>query len=156
MPDDPVLRNDDLFHTGIVVDDLAGAQRAFGETFGLTWRSGGADVRLITDDGARTVPSAYALSCEGPHHIELVQAVEGTLWTSTTPGELHHLGWWVDDVPGTIERLRAAGATHLGTIAMTDDAPPMCAYLRLPDGPCVEVVNRRFKKILLPDSKGDA
>ena len=151
MTDDAVLRSEDLFHTGIVVDDLASARDRLGASLGLTWRDGGADVRLITDDGARTVRSAYALSCEGPHHVELVQSVPGTVWTSTAPGQAHHLGWWVDDVVGSIARLRAAGAVHLGTIAMADDAPPMCAYLRLADGPLVEVVNRRFKKVLLPE-----
>jgi hypothetical protein len=73
------------------------------------------------------------------------------LWTVTGTGEAHHLGWWVDDVLGVTTALREGGAVHLGTIAMADDAPPMCAYLRLPDGLCVEVVNRRFKKILLPE-----
>jgi hypothetical protein len=145
------LRSEDLFHTGIVVDDLAEAQERIGCSLGLTWRTGGADVRLITDDGARTVPSAYALSCEGPHHVELVQAVEDTLWTVTGAGHAHHLGWWVDDVNAMTSALREGGAVHLATIAMADDAPPMCAYLRMPDGLCVEVVNRRFKKVLLPD-----
>ena len=153
MTDDAVLRSEDLFHTGIVVDDLASARDRLGASLGLTWREGGADVRLITDDGARTVRSAYALSCEGPHHVELVQSVPGTVWTSTAPGRAHHLGWWVDDVGAAVAALRDRGAVHLATIAMSDDAPPMCAYLRSVDGLCVEVVNRRFKKVLLPDAE---
>jgi hypothetical protein len=80
-----------------------------------------------------------------------VQSVAGTLWTVTPPGHAHHLGWWVDDVRAATSALRAQGAEHLGTIAMTDEAPPMCAYLRTTDGLCVEVVNRKFKRVLLPD-----
>jgi hypothetical protein len=148
-----VLRTGDLFHTGIVVDDLAAARDAMGREMGLTWREGGAAVRLITEDGARTVHTAYALSREGPHHIELVQSIEDTLWTAPTPGHAHHLGWWVDDVGGAGAALRGRGAAHLGTVAMTDDAPPMCAYFRLTDGLCVELVDRGFKKILLPDAE---
>ena len=69
MIGDVVLRNVDLFHTGIVVDDLAAARDALGRDLGLTWRDGGAAVRLITDDGARTVRTAFvgaAPSTSGP------------------------------------------------------------------------------------------
>ena len=38
MTGDVVLRNVDLFHTGIVVDDLAAARDALGCDLGLTWR----------------------------------------------------------------------------------------------------------------------
>jgi Glyoxalase/Bleomycin resistance protein/Dioxygenase superfamily len=151
MTGDVVLHHDDLFHTGIVVDDLAAARDALGRDMGLTWREGGAAVRLITEDGARTVQTAYALSCEGPHHVELVQSIEDTLWTVPSPGHAHHLGWWVDDVAAADAALRRRGAEHLGTVAMTDEAAPMCAYFRLNDGPCVEIVDRAFKRVLLPD-----
>jgi len=153
MIGDAGLRNVDLFHTGIVVDDLSAARDALGRDLGLTWREGGAAVRLITDDGARTVRTAYALSCEGPHHVELVQSIDDTLWTAPSPGHAHHLGWWVDDVAAADGALRRGGAVHLGTVAITDDAPPMCAYFRLTDGLCVEIVDRAFKKVLLPDSE---
>ena len=111
-------------------------------------------MRLITDDGARTVRTAYALSCEGPHHVELVQSIEDTLWTAPPPGHAHHLGWWVDDVAAAdAAPATGRGAEHLATIAMTDDAPPMCAYFRSTDGLCVEIVDRGFKKVLLPDAE---
>ncbi len=38
MIGDVVLRSVDLFHTGIVVDDLAAARDALGRDLGLTWR----------------------------------------------------------------------------------------------------------------------
>jgi hypothetical protein len=74
-----------LFHTGIVVDDLASAKDELGDLLGVTWFEGGADVRVVTDDGARTVRTAYTLSREGPHHVELTQSIAGTLWTTTAP-----------------------------------------------------------------------
>ena len=75
------LQQANLFHTGIVVDDLATAKAELGAQLGVTWFEGGADVVLITDDGVRSVRSAYALSKEGPHHVELAQSVAGTVWT---------------------------------------------------------------------------
>ena len=37
------LRHANLFHTGIVVDDLAAAKERLGELLGVTWREGGGD-----------------------------------------------------------------------------------------------------------------
>jgi Glyoxalase/Bleomycin resistance protein/Dioxygenase superfamily len=145
-----LLAHGDLWHTGIVVDDLESAKAELGPELGVTWRDGGAEVRLITDDGSATVQTAYALSVEGPHHIELVQAIDGTVWTVAPPGHAHHLGYWVDDVVATSEALVATGAVRLATIAMADDAPPICAYHRTRSGLHLEIVNRRLQKVLLP------
>ena len=63
MTGDVVLRTRDLFHTGIVVDDLASAKEELGAA---TWASRGATAAprcaSSTDDGVRTVQTAYALS----------------------------------------------------------------------------------------------
>ncbi len=145
-----ILSPADLWHTGIVVDDLEAAKAGLGRELGLTWSDGGTDVRLRTDEGTTTVRTAYALSIEGPHHVELVQSVEGTVWTAIAPGHAHHLGYWVDDVAATAGALTAQGAVHLATIAMSDDAPPMCAYHRTTSGLHVEIVDRRLRTVLLP------
>ncbi|HEY8527286.1 MAG TPA: VOC family protein [Acidimicrobiales bacterium] len=143
------LPHADLFHTGIVVDDLEAARDELGRLFGVTWFEGGGEVRVLTDDGARTVRAAYALSQEGPHHIELAQAVPGTVWTAAAPGQAHHLGYWVDDVAAASAELARLGAPRVATIAPADDAPPMCAYHRT-SGPYVEVVSRAMRPVLLP------
>lgn len=146
------LQHADLFHTGIVVDDLAAAKDELGERLGVTWFEGGAEVTVTTDDGSRSVPSAYAMSREGPHHVELAQAVPGTVWTVTEPGHAHHLGYWVDDVTEASAQLSAAGAPRVATVAMREDAPPMCAYHRTANGLYVEVVSRGLRSVLLPGS----
>ncbi len=146
----PVLRHADLFHTGIVVDDLASAKEELGERLDVTWREGGANVRMLTDEGGRTVRTAYALSREGPHHVELCQSIEGTLWTATAPGQAHHLGYWVDDVAATSAALLRLGSGRIASIVMADDAPPMCAYHRTRNGLCVEIVDRAMQPVLLP------
>ncbi len=145
------LQHADFFHTGIVVDDLAAAKAELGERLGVTWTEGGAEVTLITDDGCTVVPSAYAMSREGPHHIELAQAVPGTVWTVAAPGHAHHLGYWVDSVNRASAALVQQGAERIATVAMAEDAPPMCAYHRTASGLCVEVVSRALRPVLLPD-----
>jgi hypothetical protein len=145
-----ILLHSNLFHTGVVVDDLAAAKEEYGESLGLTWRSGGAKVRLVTDEGSRTVRSAYALSREGPHHVELVQSVEGTLWTAGASGRAHHLGYWVNNVAAASEALIRHGAAKMASVAMADDAPPICAYHLTRHGLCVEVVDLAMRPVLLP------
>ena len=145
------MQQANLFHTGIVVDDLATAKVELGAQLGVTWFEGGADVMLITDDGVQQVTSAYALSKEGPHHIELAQSVAGTVWTAAAPGQAHHLGYWVDSVAEASAALRAMGAQHLATVAMSETAPPMCAYHRTTSGLIVEVVSRSLRRVLLPN-----
>ncbi len=146
------LRHADLFHTGIIVDDLEAAKHELGEQLGVTWFEGGAEVRVLTDDGVRTVRTAYTLSREGPHHVELTQSVEGTLWTAVAPGHAHHLGYWVDDVRAASASLAQLGSPKVATVAMADDAPPMCAYHQAKNGLYVEVVSRKLRSALLPET----
>jgi hypothetical protein len=146
------LQQANLFHTGIVVDDLAAAKAELGAQLGVTWFEGGADVVLITDDGVRPVRSAYALSKEGPHHVELAQSVAGTVWTVTAPGHAHHLGYWVDNVAEASAALTRLGSPHVATVAMAENAPPMCAYHRTSSGLFVEVVSKALRRVLLPSS----
>jgi hypothetical protein len=145
------LRHGDLFHTGIVVDDLTSARDRFGELLGVSWYEGGAEVRIVTDDDSRVVATAYALSVEGPHHVELVQSVEGTLYTPSGAGQAHHLGYWADDVPAASAALSACGLPKVATICLPDrHARPICAYHQAGDGFYVELVSTALRPFLLP------
>ena len=146
------LQQANLFHTGIVVDNITAAKAELGERLGVTWFEGGAEVVLITDDGARTVRSAYALSREGPHHVELAQSVPGTVWTVSAPGHAHHLGYWVDNVAEASSALTRSGSPRVATVAMSEDTPPMCAYHRAGSGLYVEVVTAPSERVLLPST----
>ncbi|MFV2174060.1 VOC family protein [Actinomadura sp. LOL_016] len=144
------LRHADLFHTGIVVDDLSSAAEELGGLLDTTWRTGGAEVRLTTGDGVRTVRTAYALSHEGGHRIELCQSIEGTLWTASAPGHAHHLGYWVEDVAASSAELERLGSPRIASISIADGAPPLCAYHRTKSGLYVEIVGLGFQTLLLP------
>jgi hypothetical protein len=148
-----LLEHHNLFHTGIVVDDLAAAKAEYGDALGITWYEGGAKVQLLTANGTRTVQTAYALSREGPHHIELVRSIEDTLWTATKPGHAHHLGYWVDDLAGACAGFEECGATRLAAVTMREDKPPICAYYLTSNGLCVEIVDHALRPVLLPDAE---
>ena len=141
----------DLFHTGIVVDDLASAMEELGAILGVAWNTGGAEVRLTDAAGVRTVRTAYALSTAGPHHVELVQSIPGTLWSVVAPGHAHHLGYWVDDVPTAAAELERLGSEQIASVAVKDGRPPICTYHRSPSGLYLEIVDRRMRSVLLPD-----
>lgn len=149
MIEQGVLPHSDLYHTGIVVDDLASAVDEFGALLGVTWLEGGAEVRMLTDAGPRTVTTAYALSSEGPHHVELVQSIEGTLWTVGDSARAHHLGYWADDVVATSAALATRGYPRVASISFgDDDAPPICAYHQASDGFYVEIVSPTLRPLL--------
>src|SRR3546814_17937683 len=68
---------------------------------------------MTTEAGTTTVTTSYALSKEGPHHVELGQSIEGTLWTTPTPGHAHHVGYWVDDVVAASRALDQGGSPRV-------------------------------------------
>jgi catechol 2,3-dioxygenase-like lactoylglutathione lyase family enzyme len=144
------LVHGDLFHTGIVVDDLESAKAEFGGLLGLTWLEGGGTVAMHTADGQRSVATRYAISAEGPHHVELVQSVPGTLYTTNGSTRAHHVGYWVDDVPAVSAALSASGLTNAVLISFGGDRPAITAYHEAGDGFWIEIVARSMKRLLFP------
>jgi hypothetical protein len=149
LPEQSPLSPADLYHTGFVVDDLAGAQEQFGSLLGLSWLTGGGTVRIDTPDGSSVVQTAYALSAEGPHHIELVQSVPGTLYIASGSASAHHLGYWVDDVTEASAALQKCGMPCAASVGVEGSRRgPMAAYHRSGDGVYVEVVARSMRRLL--------
>ena len=109
MVQDSPLSHADLYHTGFVVDDLEAAREELGSLLGVSWLAGGGTVRIDTPDGSSLASTRYALSAEGPHHVELVQSVPGTLYIASGSASAHHLGYWVDDVPEASAALEKCG-----------------------------------------------
>jgi Glyoxalase/Bleomycin resistance protein/Dioxygenase superfamily len=149
-----LLRHEDLFHTGIVVDDLAAAMDDLGPRLGVTWTEGGGQIHLVVDGVGRPVRTAYAMSRQGPHHVELCQAVEGTFWTVAGNGHAHHLGYWTADVAATSAALELAGMRLVGSISFSPGRPPVCAYHQDRNGLYVEIVGAALRPILFPDPPG--
>ncbi|MET7680480.1 VOC family protein [Streptomyces sp. NPDC005423] len=131
----------DLYHTGIVVPDLAAGKSALTGIAGYRWTDTLAvelPVRLA--DGERTLCLRFAYSLDAPH-VELVQEIPGTPWTATPHAATHHLGYFCDDVPATAKRLQEAGFA-LEACAVVDGSPAVFAYLLDPAGVRIEIVDR--------------
>jgi hypothetical protein len=152
------LRHEDLYHTGIVVRDLDAAKGELHATLGVAWRDPiRYELPVLLEDGTRNVDFHAVYSVEGPHYLELVQAIEDTLWSTSGPGQAHHLGYWTDDVAGTSRALERAGAPRVAAIGTdTPEQPGFAAYHRGPSGLYVEVVDIVGREWLLgaPDERG--
>ena len=99
------------YHVGIVVDDLQAARARLAANLGVVW---GPVLRLDEVpylDGAGselTLPSTICYSTGDPC-LELIEEVPGTVWVRNDYSNLHHIGYWSDDLSGDSGALGAAG-----------------------------------------------
>ena len=143
------IRHADLYHTGIVVDDIEAAKDEYADVLGLTWLEGEGESPMLLADGPRTVMMRFAYSDDGPHRLELVQSVPGTLWTVPFGGHVHHVGYWSDDLAGVTAFLSSRGlprVANLGTFA--DDEFPVGVYHQALNGIYIEVIDRAMYPIM--------
>lgn len=143
----------DLFHTGVVVRDFERSLHEYQEVYGITWGFGGeSEVPVRFPDGAiKPVTFRFAYSEQGPHRIELVRAIDGTLWQPAGPGQAHHLGLWSDDVPTASKRLAALGWPLVAEINVAPDTPVSIVYHQSPDGHFIELIDRASKAYMFPN-----
>jgi len=102
----------DIDHVGIAVDDLDGAVDHYRRTLGVE----PAHREVVESQGVEEV-----LFPVGASYIQLVGALGpdtpvGRFLAKRGPG-LHHVGYRVDDVAATLEKLKAEG------VALIDEAP---------------------------------
>ncbi|MFF5141591.1 VOC family protein [Streptomyces sp. NPDC013157] len=131
----------DLYHTGIVVDDVDAWKARMTEAAGYRWtETMSAELPVRLSDGDRLLNLRYTYSLDAPH-IELVQAIPGTPWTAAAHIATHHLGYFCDDLATTSKRLAAAGFA-LEACAVVDGEPSVFAYHLAPSGIRIEIVDR--------------
>ena len=142
------MRATDLYHTGLVVDDVDDARAALSELAGYRWGpTVGGDTPVVTPDGEITVPMRIAYSVDEPR-LELVQTIPGTIWVPPEAG-VHHLGYWSDDVEADVARLVAHGLS-LEVSAPSPEGASLWAYCRGAQGPRIELVSRSMEPVLRP------
>ena len=134
------MKPEDLYHVGIVVDDLDASLRWFTDTAGYRWCEEYAGDQVVeTPAGEITVPMRFAYSMDTPR-LEVLQAVPGTLWQPASSG-IHHLGYWSDDVAADAAELERRGYLAEATREGSDGAP-FFAFYRSPAGFRVELLSR--------------
>jgi hypothetical protein len=144
----PVRRlvSGELYHVGIVVEDLGAGKRAFRELFGVAWTERlGARVLVDGPDyrGEVDFEAVYSLSGTGPVRAELVQATPGTLWEAGAG--LHHVGFWSEDLPADRARLVAHGYGVAADLHPDAAAEATISLHHGPQGMYVELVSAGLK-----------
>jgi catechol 2,3-dioxygenase-like lactoylglutathione lyase family enzyme len=138
----------DCFHVGLVVDDIDAAAARFTAAAGYRWtKPVEATLSITTAGGDVEVPFCFVYAVAAPH-LELIQAVPGTIWTAPPGGAAHHLGYWVDDLCTAAAQLERAGYRLEARPA--GDALSMFAYYTDPTGVRIEIIDRA----LFPDWPG--
>ena len=133
-----------LYHTGVRVPDLDAAMSEIGSTLDVTWAEvrDMPDMQLWTPDaGVHGASLRFTYSCEGPQHVELLEASPGCIWYSGDNPGVHHLGVWVSDVQAEVAAAEADGWRCIAASAPPDDGYGPWAYLQPPSGMIIEVVS---------------
>lgn len=148
----PLLNAEDQYHVGIVSDDPAATMARLTGLLGYQWADpigGPVSVSLPggagDKDGDTTVEIRAWYSVTTPR-LEVVQSIPGTVWSRADSG-LHHFGYWVDDVPATIDALEAGGYVR-EAVGKLPNGQPYWAYLSEPAGPRMEVVSRQLQPMM--------
>lgn len=143
----------DLYHTGIVVEDLDTACKEATRMAGIAWRlKTEVELEVTMLNQTRTVRLNFCYSASGPHHLEFVKAIPDTIWQSTGLGTVHHLGFFVDDVAEACEQLELEGCQVVAAGSSEGSKRPQrFAMLSTPTFKYLEVVDRSSRARLIGD-----
>ena len=139
-----------LYHVGIVVPDVATARTTLTEQLGVTW---GPVLHLdaveYRDGAGRDVafPTTMCYSVDGPH-LELIQEVAGSIWVRNGHSNLHHIGFWSDDLTADVSELTGAGCPLQLCGRSGDGAPASFAYHRNDLGVRIELVDAALRETM--------
>lgn len=138
----------DCYHTGLVVDDMTVAAERLTAAMGYRWtKPVESTLSVATADGDIEVPFKFVYSVNAPH-LEVIQAVPGTIWTAPPGGGAHHLGYWADDMAAAAAQLERSG--YRLEARPSGETLSMFAYYIDTNGVRVEIVDRA----LFPDWPG--
>ncbi len=136
-----------MYHVGIVVADIASARATMTEQLGVSWgpvmHFDSVDYR---DGDGRDValPTTMCYSVDAPH-LELIEEVPGSLWVRNEHSNLHHIGFWSDDLAVDGAELAGAGCPLQLCGRSGDQAPVSFAYHRNDLGVRVELVDAALR-----------
>ena len=142
------MKAENLYHTGIVVDDIDATMDWFAKVAGYTWTDVvTVDQDAVTPDGEVTIPMKMAYSGAEPR-LELLQTVPGTVWTPSDSGA-HHLGYWSDDVESDLATLESNGMTFEVKSYNPDGSGTLLwAYANSAAGRRIELVSRAMEPFI--------
>lgn len=137
----------ELFHSGIVVGNLESAMRALSLERNLHWTPVAEVSRPVRLESGAVEELSFRLvySIEGPHHLELVEEMPGTLWTTSGgPAVVHHFGYWSNDLEADGAELERQGAVAVA-VDVPESGEPVFRYHRSALGFYIELVAARMQ-----------
>ncbi|MCV7411030.1 glyoxalase [Mycobacterium florentinum] len=142
------MKPENLYHTGIVVDDLDATLDWLTKIAGYRWTDVvEVDQVAQTPDGEITIAMRMVYSGNTPR-LEILQAVAGTVWVPAESG-VHHVGYWSDDVEADLAALEANGASFEVKSYNPDGSGTLLwAYCKAATGPRIELVGRAMEPFI--------
>jgi hypothetical protein len=138
------------YHVGIVVPDLAAAQAELSAQLGVTWGPVlHLDATEYRDGSGRDLmlPTTICYSVDEPH-LELIEAVADSIWVCNEHSNLHHIGFWSDDLALDGIDLTGSGCPLQLCGRAGDDAPVSFAYHRNDLGVRIEIVDTAMREAM--------
>jgi catechol 2,3-dioxygenase-like lactoylglutathione lyase family enzyme len=138
------------YHVGIVVPDVESARDVFTAQLGVAW---GPVMHLdaveYRDGSGRdlVLPTTMCYSTDAPH-LELIQEVPGSVWVRNEHSNLHHIGFWSDDLAVDGAGLGGAGCPLQLCGRAGDLAPVSFAYHRNDLGVRIELVDAALRETM--------
>ena len=138
------MNPNDLFHVGIVVEDLDAALDEFRVMLGYEWCPVFAiETPVVLPQGEVMIDLRFAYSKTEPR-LELIRAVPGTPWIPAEGSGIHHLGYWTEDIAADRHRLESSGYAEEARGELPGGTS-IWAYYRRPQGPRIELVSRQLQ-----------
>jgi hypothetical protein len=138
-----------MYHVSMIVADIDQAMEDFASDFGLTWRPVQGSHRADAARSGRELK--VTCSVEARPALELIEAGKDDWRASETADTLHHLGFWVDDLPLATQQLIQSGWMLIETDPAADGTPTNIAYLRSPYGLVAELVDASLERPWVDD-----
>ena len=145
------MQRSELFHVGIVVPDLAEARAHLGQLLDLVWgpvvsvpslavrMGGGADTEF---------PNSCCYSTEPPY-VELIQEVKGSPWECNGHSNLHHIGFFSEDLNRDSDELAGRGCPLQVAGRAEAQSPVSFAYHTDRLGVRIELVDSQLRPAML-------
>ena len=120
------------YHVGIVVNDIQAAQERLSALFGISW---GPllhfDAMAYRDDNGTDLdlPTTLCYS-DGDPGIELIEELPGSVWVRNAYTNLHHIGFWTDELVNDSALLAGCGCPMQLSGRGGQAAPASFAYHR--------------------------
>ena len=120
------------YHVGIVVNDIQAAQERLSALFGISWGPVlpiSAVAYRDCDGPDLDLPTTLCYSVGDPG-IELIEELPGPVWVRNEQSNLHHIGFWTDELLNDSARLAGGGCPLQLSGRAGQAAPASFAYHR--------------------------